>query len=187
MSWSRISTGRRWRRGIFGLLAVLIATATGTAFAAPKPDKKPTPTPAVKPPVVLRPPATDDLYEGPASAGAAKTAAPRPGAENHLVAPLSPGPKYADAWASEKRKSEPDLQLTREGENRALAIAAFAEGQAADERGDPDKAIEAWKRAADKCTLSERCIPLECHSEEYPIARAKRPPVSRRPPDTSPR
>ena len=97
----------------------------------------------------LRPPATEDLYEGPAAAAAGKVAAPKPGAENHLVAPLSPAPKYADAWPSERRKSEGDLQLTREAENRALAIAAFAEGQMADEKGDPDKAIEAWKRATD--------------------------------------
>ena len=133
------------------MLAVLIAMASGEAFAAAKSPKKPTPTPvpAARPTAGQRPATPDDLYEGPASAAAAKPAAPKPGAENHLTAPFSPGPKYADAWPSEKRKAEPDLQLTREAENRALAIAAFAEGQSADERGDPDKAIEAWKRAAD--------------------------------------
>ena len=150
MSWSRISAGRRWRHGISGLLAVLFAAATGAVFAAPKSaGKKATPVPALAPdaksPAGQRPPATEDLYEGPA----AKPAAPKPGAENHFVAPLSPGPKYADAWPSERRKSEGDLQLTREAENRALAIAAFAEGQMADEKGDADKAIEAWKRATD--------------------------------------
>src|SRR5438067_1559261 len=108
MSWSRISAGRRWC-GISGLLAVLFAAATGMVFAAPKSSaKKPTPVPAAKP-LGQRPPATDDLYEGPASA--AKSAAPKPGMENHLVAPLSPGPKYADAWPSERRKPEGDLQL----------------------------------------------------------------------------
>ena len=66
-----------------------------------------------------------------------------------MVAPFSQAPKYADAWPSERRKSEPDLQLTRDAENRALAVAAFAEGQMADERGDPDKAIDAWKRATE--------------------------------------
>ena len=133
------------------MLAVLFAMASGAAFAAAKSAKKPTPTPvpAARPTAGQRPATPDDLYEGPASAAAAKPAAPKPGAENHLTAPFSPGPKYADAWPSEKRKAEPDLQLTREAENRALAIAAFAEGQSADERGDPDKAIEAWKRAAD--------------------------------------
>jgi tetratricopeptide (TPR) repeat protein len=136
MSWSRISAGRRWRHGISGFLVVLFA---GAAFAA----KKPTPAPAAKRPGGQRPPATDDLYEG------AVPAAPKNGAENQFIAPLSPGPKYADAWPSERRKSENDLQLTREAENRALAIAAFAEAQAADEKGDPDKAIEAWKRATD--------------------------------------
>ena len=149
MSWSRIPTSRRWRQGISGLLAVLIATATGEAFAAPKSGRKPltTPAPAAKPPAGQRLPASDDLYEG--TVAPLKSAAPRPGAENALVAPLSPGTKYADAWPSERRKPEADLQLTRDAENRALAIAAFAEGQTADERGDPDKAIEAWKRAAD--------------------------------------
>ena len=132
------------------MLAVLFAAATGAVFAAPKgAGKKATPVPALapdaKPPAGQRPPANEDLYEGPA----AKPAAPKPGAENHFVAPLSPGPKYADAWPSERRKSEGDLQLTREAENRALAIAAFAEGQMADEKGDADKAIEAWKRATD--------------------------------------
>ena len=72
-----------------------------------------------------------------------------PAAEGVLVAPFSPGPKYADAWPSERRKTEADLQLTREAENRALAVAAFAEGQMADEKGDPDKAIDAWKRATE--------------------------------------
>ena len=76
-------------------------------------------------------------------------ASPKPDAENYLTAPLSIGPKYADAWPSEARKSEADLQLAREAENRALAVAAFAEGQMADEKGDPDKAIEAWRRATD--------------------------------------
>jgi tetratricopeptide (TPR) repeat protein len=133
-----------------GLLAVCFAAATGAGFSAPKSAvKKPVPAPALKPPAGQRPPATDDLYEGPAAAAAAKPAAPKPGVENHLVAPLSPGPKYADAWPSERRKSEGDLQLTREAENRAMAIAAFAEGQAADDKGDADKAIEAWKRATD--------------------------------------
>jgi tetratricopeptide (TPR) repeat protein len=149
MSCSRISASRRWRRGISGLLAVVFAAATGVGIAAPKSTRKPTPAPAAKTPAGQRPPATDDLYEGPAAAGAAKPGAPKPGAENHLTAPLSPGPKYADAWPSERRKSEGDLHLTREAENRALAIAAFAEGQMADEKGDPDKAIEAWKRATD--------------------------------------
>ncbi len=124
--------------------------AAGAAFAAPKAGKKPastpTPAPSVKPPVP-RPPASDDLYEGPAAA--AKPAAPKPTAENHFTAPFSPGPKYADAWPSERRKSEPDLQLTREAENRALAIAAFAEGDMAEKRGDADKAMEAWKRATE--------------------------------------
>jgi tetratricopeptide (TPR) repeat protein len=147
MSWSRnFASCRRWR-AISGLAAAaVIALVIPFADAAPKTTGK-KPTPASKPPVGVRPSATDDLYEGPAAATAAKPAAPRPGAENFFVAPLSPAPKYADAWPSEKRKPERDLELTAEAENRALALAAFAEGQMADEKGDPDRAIEAWKRA----------------------------------------
>jgi len=146
MSWSRIVANRRWRRAVFGWVAACVAGLVPFADAAPKATGK-KPSPAFKPPSGLRSPATDDLYEGPAAAAAARPAAPRPGAENHLVAPLSPGPKYADAWPSEKRKAERDLELTAEAENRALAVAAFAEGQMADEKGDPDRALDAWKRA----------------------------------------
>jgi len=146
MSWSRNSAScRRWR-ATSGLAAAVIVLMIPCAEAAPKANGK-KPAPALKPPTGQRPPAPDDLYEGPAAATAAKPAAPKPGAENHLVAPLSPAPKYADAWPSEPRKPERDLELTAEAENRALAIAAFAEGQMADEKGDPDRAIEAWKRA----------------------------------------
>ena len=127
------------------MLSVVCATGTVMLCAAPKvAPKKPL---DAKPPVGLRPPATDDLYEGPVTPKPAKAATAIPAGENKLEAPLSPGPKYADAWPSEKRKAERDLGLTREAENRALAIAAFAEGQMADEKGDPDKALEAWKRA----------------------------------------
>ena len=87
-------------------------------------------------------------HEGPVSAAPTPSAS-KPAAPGALVAPLSPGPKYADAWPSENRKAEADLLLTREGENRALAVAAFAEGQVADEKGEPDRAIDAWKRATE--------------------------------------
>ena len=146
MSWNRISASRRWRRAFSGIAAVFGATLMPLVMAAPKaPSKKPAVAP--KPPTVQRPAAADDLYEGPAAAKAPRPTGPGPGMENYLAAPLSPGPKYADAWPSEKRKAERDLELTAEAENRALAIAAFAEGQMADEKGDPDRAIEAWKRA----------------------------------------
>ena len=145
MNWLRMSECRRWRRGIFGLLPVVFSTWTAFVCAAPKAvPKKPLDG---KPPVGLRPQATDDLYEGPVSPKQARPVVGNPTGEGRLEAPLSPGPKYADAWPSEKRKAERDLALTREAENRALAIAAFAEGQMADEKGDPDKALEAWKRA----------------------------------------
>lgn len=66
-----------------------------------------------------------------------------------MSAPLSPGPKYADAWPSERRKSEPDLQLTRAAENRALALAEFVQGEMAEKQGDADRALDAFKRATE--------------------------------------
>ena len=150
MNWPQMSVRRRLRRGIVDLMAVAIFASAGFALAAPKPDPKkpaPVPAPAAKPPLGQRPPATDDLYEGPVTPKPPKPPVAKPAPEGKFEAPLSPGPKFADAWPSEIRKADRDLELTREGENRALAIAAFAEGQTADEKGDPDKALEAWKRA----------------------------------------
>jgi len=127
---------RRGRPGIFGLLGVAIVMWSGAVCAAAK-----------KHPAGEQPPASDDLYEGPATSRPRQPAPAKADAEGRLEAPLSPGPKYADAWPSEKRKPENDLKLTRDAENRALAVAAFAEGEMADQGGDPDKALEAWKRA----------------------------------------
>ena len=130
------------------MMALAFAMAAGFVCAAPKSaPRKPARNPEPKPAAGQNAPAADDLYEGPASARPEKPASGTLPADNKLEAPLSPGPKYADAWPSEKRKAERDLELTRDAENRALAIAAFAEGQMADEKGDLDKALEAWKRA----------------------------------------
>ena len=127
------------------MLPVAFAAWAAVACAAPKTVPK---RPAdAKAPAGLRPAAADDLYEGPAVSKSPKPEGAIVAGENKLEAPLSPGPKYADAWPSEKRKAERDLGLTRDAENRALAVAAFAEGQMADDKGDPDKALEAWKRA----------------------------------------
>jgi tetratricopeptide (TPR) repeat protein len=134
------------------LAALAVVAVPVVVVAAPKlAVRKPTAesSPKAKPPASPRPPAADDLYEGPAVPKPAKPPAGKLPEENRVEAPLSPGPKYADAWPSEKRKAERDLELTREADNRALAIAAFAEGQMADEKGDPDKALEAWKRATE--------------------------------------
>ena len=121
--------------------------AVGTASAAQKPARKPQPVPQQPAPAPNPAVPDDDLYQGPAGAVRRKPAPPRPGDENYHSAPLSPAPKYADAWPSERRQPERDLELSAEAEYRAQAIAAFAEGQMADEAGDPDRAIDAWKRA----------------------------------------
>lgn len=143
-----MSERRLWRRGVAGLMALAFAMAAGPLCAAPKSaPRKPARNPEPKPAPAKGAPGTDDLYEGPAAAKPHKPAPAELPAENKLEAPLSPGPKYADGWPSEIRKANRDLQLTHDAENRALAIAAFAEGQMADEKGDPDKALEAWKRA----------------------------------------
>ena len=106
------------------------------------------PPTAVKP--APHPPASDDLYEGPSAGKAAPAAKPvvAGAAENKIAAPLSPGPKYADAWPSEYRVAESDLLLSPEAEDRAKAMAEFVRASNAEENGDADVAIEAWKRAA---------------------------------------
>jgi tetratricopeptide (TPR) repeat protein len=164
----RLAAVSRWRRGAF-LAAFLVAAPL---FAAPKKPKEPQkpaakPAPAApaspalppapiaqKPPVPATPaapakpaPTTDDLYEGPAPVRP-KPATPAPAADGKIAAPLSPGPKFADAWPSEFRKPESDLLLVQAGEGRAQAMAEYVRGLTADKRGDADLALEAWKRAA---------------------------------------
>ena len=94
--------------------------------------------------------ADDDLYEGPASTKqpSKPAVAPKPGGGLQFSTPASAGPKFADAWPSEYRKAEPDLQLAVAGEQRSEAVAEFLRGQHAEAKGDADVALEAWKRAA---------------------------------------
>lgn len=137
------------RRLRSAFLFAVFCTATGSLLSAPKsaskkPDAKAAEIPAAK---TQRPPATDDLYEGPSSAKPAPSKPVVP-AENKLEATISAGPKYADAWPSEYRKAEADLQLAPELENRANAMAEFVRGQLASAKGDPDAALDAWKRAS---------------------------------------
>ncbi len=113
------------------------------------------PVPAAKPLQEQRLPVADDLYEGPSAArvtvAPVKSAPPAPQAgasQNKLSAPLSPGPKYADAWPSGYRAPEEDLLLTQVSEDRAKAMAEFVRASKAEDDGDADAAIEAWKRAA---------------------------------------
>ncbi len=152
-----------WRRSAFLTIAAVVAVGTlsfgSNLHAAPKRGaKKPdtaTPAPAAKPLREQRPPASDDLYEGPSAsklaAQTAKSGAPASKAvssDHKLAAPLSPGPKYADAWPSGYRAVESDLLLTQEAEDRATAMAEFVRASRAEENGDADAAIESWKRAA---------------------------------------
>jgi tetratricopeptide (TPR) repeat protein len=125
--------------------------ALGTAGApASAPAATPAPlaadgavgVPPAKPPV----PADDDLFEGTAKP---KPVIPvKPVVPNAVPGPPSPGPKFADAWPSEYRAPEADLALAADGEARAQAITEFLRGKLAEERGDADVAIEAWKKAA---------------------------------------
>ncbi len=143
----RLPANSRWLRTTF-LFAVFCA-ATGTLLSTPKATSKKSDAKTAELPTAntQRPPATDDLYEGtaPAKSVLPKSVVP---AENKLEATISPGPKYADAWPSEYRKAEMDLQLAPVLENRANAMAEFVRGQQASAKGDPDVALDAWKRAS---------------------------------------
>ena len=143
----RLPANFRWLRSTF--LFAVFCTATGSLLSVPKSAPKKSDAKTAELPVAKtqRPPAADDLYEGPA---VAKPLPPKPAlpAENKIEATISPGPKYADAWPSEYRKAEADLQLTSESENRANAMAEFVRGQVASAKGEPDVALEAWKRAS---------------------------------------
>src|SRR6266446_7271558 len=104
MSRPQMSMCRRLRRGILDLVAVALLASAGFALAAQKPEGKkpvPVPVPAAKAPLGQRPPAVVDLYEGPSTPKPAKPPVAKPAQENKFEAPLSPGPKYADAWPSE--------------------------------------------------------------------------------------
>ncbi len=152
-----------WRRSAFLKIAAVVAvwafSSGNHLHAAPKRGvKKPesaTSAPAAKPLREQRQAVSDDLYEGSStSKSAVQTAtsgapALKAGSSAHkFAAPLSPGPKYADAWPSGYRAVEGDLLLTQEAEDRAKAMAEFVRASKAEENGDADAAIESWKRAA---------------------------------------
>lgn len=133
-------------------VAVAALSSAGNLRAAPK--RGATKPEAIVPPTAVKPaphpPASDDLYEGPSAVKAAPAARSvvAGAAENKIAAPLSPGSKYADVWPSEYRAAESDLLLSPEAEDRAKAMAEFIRASNAEENGDADVAIEAWKRAA---------------------------------------
>ena len=151
MNLLRMSQGRGWR-GIAGLVAAGCLGISATIVAAPKNAPKPSEKGAKAGQPAPGKPARgdDDLYEGPTAPKPvvrpnvpAKVVGP-----NQITAPLSVGPRFADAWPSEYRKAEADLELTRLNENRAEALAEFGRAYLAEERGDADEALEGWKRAS---------------------------------------
>ncbi len=143
----RLPAISRWLRSAF--LSAVLCIALTSLRAAPKSAAKKSDAKSVEVPAARtqHPPATEDLYEGPATVRPL-TQKPALPAENKLEATISAGPKYADAWPSEYRKAEADLQLAPESENRANAMAEFVRGQIASAKGDPDAALDAWKRAS---------------------------------------
>ncbi len=142
-----------------GLWSVVFLAAGGWSFDAEAQTKKPSPAvkpPAKegKPPAGQRPPATDDLYEGP-GASESRTALPikpapaePPPASGESVSPKPYASKYADALPSEQRPVPADLLPGAQDENKAAAIAAFAEAEDLAERGNADKALRAFQKAA---------------------------------------
>lgn len=148
----RLSSLRIMRKHGAGILVAALLAANGAFFEAAAQSKKPIAAPkppvtgkAAKPPAGQRPPASDDLYEGPSTPVAPKkpAAAVEPAAvtTNHAS-------KYADAWPSEYRPVAADLVASQLDENKAAAIAAFAEASGYEERGMADKALRAFQKAA---------------------------------------
>ena len=147
-----------------GLLAAALLAASGGVFEAKAQSKTPsaakkTPSrtkgkPETKP---AKPPSSEDLYEGPGVAEPAKKHAPAPvpppaapvaAPPPILTAPRPNAPRNADAWPSEYRPPAADLLLTPQDEEKAGAIAAFAEAELFTERGNSDKALRAFRQAA---------------------------------------
>ena len=165
----RFTTLRTSRKYGAGLWVAVILAAGGLFFEAKAQSKKPSTTPKsparekakpeTKParlPAGERPPASDDLYEGPAVADpAAKKTPGKPVGEPVDAPPAAPagdskhyGAKYADAWPSEYRPAPPDLLPNQTDENRAAAIAAYAEAEFQLERGNADKALKGFRKAS---------------------------------------
>ena len=64
------------------------------------------------------------------------------------VAPAAKGPpEFADALPSPNRPTAPDLALNAEGEKKADAFAAFAQGFVAEENSDQEKMLESYRKA----------------------------------------
>jgi tetratricopeptide (TPR) repeat protein len=169
----RSATIRASRKSGAGVFAAVILAASGMLFGAlPQTKKQPaaTKTPTresgggegAKPeklPKGKRPSASDDLYEGPE---VAEPATKKPGSATPLsvpatapaaVQPPAPEPKAlasrnADAWPSEYRPAPADLLPNQQDDAKAEAIAAYAEAELFSERGNVDKALKAYKRAA---------------------------------------
>ena len=168
----RFTTLRGSRNYGAGLLTAVFLAAGGIFFEAEAQSKKLSSVPkspvkeksegspkSQKPPVGQRPPASDDLYEGPGvgEPPAVTPKKPAPPSAAPAASPTSPiepaaakpyASKYADAWPSEYRPVPEDLLPGQAEENKAAAIAAFAEAEGHAERGSSDKALRAYQKAA---------------------------------------
>ncbi len=154
----RLSTLRNSRIHGAGFVVAVCLAANGTLFEAAAQSKKPILAPKIpaaaspaKPPKGERPTASEDLYEGPSVPPAKVPATSKPPAA--VVEPASPPiagsfSRYADAWPSEYRPAPADLVPNKVDENRAAAIAAYAEAESYADRGDADKALRAFQKAA---------------------------------------
>jgi tetratricopeptide (TPR) repeat protein len=149
-----------------GYIAALVLAVTGFCVPAEAQSRKQPATPKTPSkekakPKGQRPPSSEDLYEGggteehttvkkPTGIQSAFPASPE--GRNQAVAPANgekpDGPKYADAWPSEYRPPASDLLPSERDENKAAAIAAFAEAQLSEERGQAEKALRSYKKAA---------------------------------------
>ncbi len=137
-----------WNCGAGIVIAVVLA-ANGVVFEAVAQSKKPVAvpkSPVSGKPANPRPPASEDLYEGPTVPASPKKSAvvePLP-----VAVPSAHSSKYADAWPSEYRPAAADMVPNQVDENKAAAIAAFAEAEGFTERGQPDKALRFYQKAA---------------------------------------
>ena len=148
----RLSSLRILRNHGAGVIVAALLAANGSVFEAAAQSKKPVVAPKppaagkpAKPAPGSRPPASDDLYEGPPVPAAPTKPSAIP---ETVTVPANHPSKYADAWPSEYRPVAADLGITQLDENKAAAIAAFAEATGYEERGMADKALRAFQKAA---------------------------------------
>jgi tetratricopeptide (TPR) repeat protein len=129
MNLTRPAGPRRWPRAItLAIAAAVLFPAIATAASASQ----------------TRGRSTAKTGKAPASRKAetpVATPAPRPG---------TPAlPEFADAYPSEVRPTPPDLLLRPEGERKAQALRAFAEGLLAEDAGNAEGMLAGYRRTLD--------------------------------------